>query len=175
MSKTHWLWDHPQTDEKKAKNILRDQNHKLFFIYAGMLLSRNDDIDYVFSILDKKLFCKYWPVIRNEINKGGWFDPNREGFWKPVYLRTIEELKQQGVKIHEFPDKPISEHRFSIALKMREIREERGLTQKETAIYLRVSQQYISKLETGQINVSIDKIWDFANMCVKSFKIEFVG
>ena len=175
MSKTHWLWDHPQTDEKRAKRILQDENHKLFFIYAALLLSRNDDTNYVFSMLDKRLFCKYWPVFRNEVNKGGWFDQHKEVFWKPIYERTIPELKKQGVRIHEFPDQPISEHRFNVALKLRKIREERGLTQKDAAQYLRVSQQYISKLENGQINISIDKMWEFVNMCVKGLKIDFIS
>ncbi len=174
MSKKHWTWDIPQVGEKEAIKVIKNENSRLFFTYAGMFLSRNDDVDYVFSILDKRLFCKYWPILRSEVNKGGWFDPYKESFWKPVYKKTIKELKDQGIKIHEFPDKPISKHRFQIALKFREIREEYGISQKDAALFLKVSQQYISKLETGQINVSIDKIWEFANMCVKGLDVKFI-
>ncbi len=174
MIKRNWLWD-IQTDEKKVKKILKNENDQRFFIYAGMLFSRNNDVDYVFSLVNKKVFCRYWPLIKEKVDQQGWFSPYKSDFWQPVYEKTLKELKASREEIHKFPDIPLNRHRVQLAMKLRDLRKEAGFTQVEAAEMLGVKQKYISKLETGRINVSIDALNKIANVYFRNIEIVFKG
>ena len=174
MIKRNWLWD-AQANEKEAKQILRNEKDPRFFIYAGMLLSRNNDVDYVFSLIEKRVFCQNWPLIKERIEQEGWFSPYKLEFWQPVYEKILKELKVSGVKVHRFPDIPVNKHRFRLAMKLRDLRKEAGYTQEEAAALLGVKQKYVSKLETGRVNASIDALSRIANIYLKTIEIVFKG
>lgn len=172
MIKRNWLWD-VRASEKEVKQILKNEKDPRFFIYAGMLFSRNNDVDYVFSLMDKKVFCQNWPLIKEKIEQEGWFSPYKSEFWQPVYEKTLKELKTCGVSVHRFPDIPLNKHRIQLAMKIRDLRKEAGYTQQEAAALLGVNQKYVSKLETGRVNVSIDALSKIANMYLKNIEIVF--
>jgi len=170
----NWLWD-VQKGEKEARSYIKNPSNPRFLNYVTRLLSRNNDLDYVFTILDKKHFCEFWPLIKEKIGKTGWTSPYKVDFWKPVYEKIVEEFKEKGVDIHEFPNIPISKYRFDLARQIRIARIERGFSQKELGDYLNVTQQYVSRVETGRINLSIDAIYTIANSLFKGFKIQFIN
>jgi len=173
MKKTmNWLWD-VRKNEDEAKVFIQDPDNPRFLNYVTRLLSRNNDLGYVFSILDKQHFCEYWPLIQDRINKTGWFSPYKSDFWQPVYEKTLKELKKNGIHIHEFPNISAPKYKFDLARQIRKARIERGLSQKELAEYLRVTQQYISRVETGRVNMSIDAIYAIANFLLKGIEIRF--
>lgn len=64
---------------------------------------------------------------------------------------------------------------LSIGLKIREIRREAGLTQKEVADRMGVSQQVISRLEKGEVdNPTVDTLIRIADVVGKKLNVEFI-
>lgn len=173
MTKTTWLWDRPGMTGRKVKEILKDDKNPRFLLYASLLMSRNGDPDYVFNFLSKKDFCQYWPLIKEKIDRADWFSPYRSDYWQPVYERALEELRTHHVRIHRFAKVPVPPQRFKFARMVRKMRKKAGYTQKHFALLLGVKQQYVSQLETGRINPSLDMIGQIANVLARDLRIQF--
>ena len=170
MVKINWLWD-TMLDEKEVRKILKDAGHPKFDIYAERLLSRVSDPKMVFSILHEVDFCRKWPTIKRRIQKDQWLK-DRVVFWQTIYERTCERLREQGVRIRETQDANIPPERIKVAHEIRNIRIKLGYTQKEIAKKLGVIQQYISKIENGHENVSVDTLKRIADVFDKRLVIE---
>lgn len=67
-------------------------------------------------------------------------------------------------------DKVIKESRLKIGQTIREIREEKGISQDDLAILMQVNRSTISKIEGGKFNLSIDYLAKFS--LYLNFKIE---
>jgi len=160
--KINWLWD-SRIKENAVRKILRDEDNPKFDIYAEKLLSRVNDPKMVFSIVDKAAFCKKWPSIKKRIKKDRWLG-DRVIFWQTIYERILEGLKEQGVKIREPREVEISAERIKLAREIKDIRVELGYTQKDMAKKLGVIQQYISKIENGYENFSVDTLKRIADV-----------
>lgn len=172
MIKYNWLWD-VKTNEAEVKRILKNDKDPRFLIFARLLFSRNSDPDYVFQFVRREVFCKYWPLIRERLDRTGWFEPYKSNYWQPIYKKTMQELRQKGRDIPKFPDISISKDRFNLALQIRKLRKETHLNQKELAMRLGVKQQFVSKLETGRVNPSMDTLGKIANIFAKDLEIKF--
>jgi len=168
--KINWVWD-SRLKEGEAKKILKDANHSKFDIYAEKLFSRVSDPKIVFSIIGKVTFCKKWPCIKKRMRKDRWLK-DRVTFWQTIYERILEQLKEQGIKIRESRETEIPPERMKIAQQIRDIRVKLGYTQKDIAKKLGVIQQYISKIENGRENVSIDTLTRIANAFGKGLVIK---
>ena len=168
--KTNWLWD-SRMGESEVRKILRDENHPKFDIYAEKLFSRISDPKMVFSIVDKVTFCKKWPNIKKRMRKDRWFE-YRIAFWQTIYERIHEKLKEQGIKIRVPQEVEIPAQRLKIASQIRDIRMKLGCTQKDIAKKLGVIQQYISKIENGRENVSVDTLTRIADVFDRRLIIE---
>jgi DNA-binding XRE family transcriptional regulator len=160
--KINWLWD-SRTKESKVREILKDENHPKFDIYAEKLFSRVNDPKVAFDIVDKVTFCKKWPGIKKRMRKDRWLT-ERVGFWQTIYDCVLEGLKKQGVKIREPREVEISAERIKLAREIKDIRVELGYTQKDMAKKLGVIQQYISKIENGYENFSVDTLKRIADV-----------
>ncbi len=160
--KINWLWD-SRTEKSKVREILRNENHPKFDIYAEKLFSRVNDPKVAFDIVDKITFCKKWPGIKKRMRKDRWLR-DRAGFWQTIYERVLEGLKEQGVKIRIPREAEIPAERIKLAREIKDIRVELGYTQKDMAKKLGVIQQYISKIENGYENFSIDTLKRIADV-----------
>ena len=160
--KTNWLWD-SRIKESAAREILRDENNPRFEIYAEKLFSRVNDPKMAFSIVNKTAFCKKWLAIKKRMRKDHWLG-NRVIFWQTIYERVLEGLKEQGVRIREPWEVEISAERIKLAREIKDIRVELGYTQKDMAKKLGVIQQYISKIENGYENFSVDTLKRIADV-----------
>ncbi len=169
--KINWLWD-SYLEESEAKKILKDAANHKFDIYAEKLFSRMSDPKIVFSIVDKVTFCKKWPCIKKRMKKDRWLK-ERVVFWQTIYERALEQLKEQGIKIRESRETDIPPERMKIAQQIRDIREKLGYTQRDVAKKLGVIQQYISKIENGHENLSIDTARRIADVLGKSLIVKF--
>jgi len=169
--KINWLWD-SRLGESKVREILKDENHPKFDIYAEKLFSRVNDPKMAFDIVDKVTFCKKWPGIKKRMRKDRWLR-ERVGFWQTIYERVLEGLKEQGVKIREPREVEISAERIKLTREIKDIRVELGYTQKDMAKKLGVIQQYISKIENGYENFSVDTLKRIADVLGKSLIIKF--
>lgn len=167
--KINWLWD-SRTRENKARKILKDEHHPEFDIYAEKLFSRVNDPKVAFDIVDKVTFCKKWPAIKKRMRKDRWLT-DRVGFWQTIYERVFEGLKEQGVKIRIPREVEIPVERMKLAQEIKNIRVELGYTQKDIAKKLGVIQQYISKIENGYENFSVDTLKRIADVFDKRLTI----
>lgn len=159
--KTNWLWDTILT-EREAKNILKNEKHPKFEIYAEKLLSRVSDPSIVFSFVDKITFCRIWPVIKKRLEKDLWVR-NRIILWQVIYERVHTELEEQGIKIRTHKKIKLPAERVKITQQIKNLRKGLGYTQKDLAKKLGVMQQYISKIESGIENLSIDTLKKIAD------------
>jgi len=160
--RVNWLWD-SRLGEGKVREILKDAGHPRFDIYAEKLFSRVNDPKVAFDIVDKVTFCKKWPGIKKRMRKDRWLK-DRVGFWQTIYECILEGLKEQGVKIREPREVEISAERIKLAREIKDIRVELGYTQKDMAKKLGVIQQYISKIENGYENFSVDTLKRIADV-----------
>lgn len=168
--KTNWLWD-SRIKEDAARKILRDENNPKFDIYAEKLFSRVNNPKMVFSIVDKTAFCKKWAAIKKRMRKDRWLG-DRVIFWQTIYERILEGLKQQGVKIRVPQKVDIPAQRLNLSGQIKDIRMKLGCTQGDIAKRLGVIQQYISKIETGRENVTVDTLTRIADILNKKLVIE---
>ena len=154
--KRDWLWDR-DIPAGEVKRILRDPRHQRFVTLAALLLSRNNSPRMVFKeFLDREVFCMNWAKIKRQMRKDSWNDP-RIVFWEAVYKRLREEYRKKGIpiRIRHAVREPGDELCRKAGEKIRELRRQKGLTQREIAGRLRVSQQVVSRIEKGRENVTV--------------------
>lgn len=154
--KTNWLWD-VRTTEQEAIKILMDDTDPKFLSIAEKIISRCTLPKEVFKFLDKKIFCKNWIRIKKRMFKDVWMR-DRITFWQIVYERVLERLKEKGFELR--PQKKIKPKgiRKSIAEQIKHYRVGKGWTQKQLAKKLGVIQPYISRIEKGYENISLDSL-----------------
>lgn len=158
--KTNWLWD-TRLSETRVKKILEDENNPRFYIYAEKLFSRINDPKTAFSYIPKEVFCRYWPLIKQRIDKDAW-SKGKSDFWQEYYDQIATQLNVHGSALSE---------RMSIAQQIKDIRLQLGYTQTDMAKRLGVIQQFISKLETGRENLTIDTLKRIADVFEKKLTI----
>ena len=168
--KTNWLWD-SRLEENDVRKILKDTNNPRFDTYAEKLFSRVSDPKIVFSIIDKVTFCKKWPNIKKRMRKDRWLK-DRVIFWQTIYERVYEGLKGRGIKLREPQKVKIPPERMKLAQQIRGIRMKSGYTQEDIAKKLGTVQQYISKIENGHENLSIDTLTRIADVFGKGLVIK---
>ena len=165
--KTNWLWDTRLTDTR-VKKILKDERNPRFYIYAEKLFSRISDPQLAFSYIPKEVFYRNWPVIKQRIDKDAW-SKGRVGLWQNIYDRISAQLKAKDAHLVAAG---ISPERISVAQQIRGIRVQLGYTQREMAKRLGVIQQFVSKLETGRENLTVDTLKRIADVFEKKLIIQ---
>jgi len=155
VTKKDWLWDRSVTP-RQAMRILQNPAHPEFISLASLLLSRKNTPQEVFrQYLKPRDFCRNWLKIKRKMRKDAWNNPRIE-FWQAVYEKLLE--KYRAKKINIFPKdkaKTINESCLWIGEKIRLLRKQRRLTQKMLSQRLNISQQMISRIESGRENISL--------------------
>jgi len=150
------FWDKKLSPEE-IKNILKDDSHKEFIPFSALLLRRTTNSKDVFSnYLDEIRFCKNWRKIKQRMRKDEWRNPNIN-FWDEVYKVVVEKNKDkiQLVQKRDVLKKPERENFIDI---IKKTRREHGLTQKELANRVELSQQTISLMESGKFNFTVKSL-----------------
>jgi len=168
--KINWLWD-SRLSEAEVRKILKDEKHPKFDIYAEKLFSRMSDPRTAFGIVDKTVFCRKWPAIKKRMRRDQWLK-DRVAFWQTIYERVHEKLKEEGIRIREPHKERIPAERMRLARQIKHIRIKLGYTQKDIAKKLGVIQQYISKIENGHENLSVDTLKRIGDAFKKRVVIE---
>lgn len=151
-----WLWDR-KIATRKARDILKRPEHLKFLSLAALLLARKNVPREVFkNWLDPLDFCRNWSQIKREMRKDTWNHP-RIIFWQAVYEKVKERYSQKGIVViqRQQTRKPLDEFCKLVGEKIRARRKEMGLTQEDLSNRLKISQQMISRIETGEENVSL--------------------
>ena len=171
--KRDWLWDR-KTTIREAKKILSnpDKYKQEFIALASLLLQRkNDPQEVLKQYLKPLLFCRYWPEIKKKMRMDKW-SSSRTTFWQAIYEKLLEKYKKQGITIKKMGETPAVDPLCkAIGEQIRAIRKEEGLSQKELASKLGVSQQLISRIEKGKENVSLLTLKNIAGILAKKVTI----
>ncbi|MFH0926608.1 MAG: helix-turn-helix domain-containing protein [bacterium] len=156
MIKKDWLWD-KDLDEKEIEKILSDKENPQFVSLVSLLLSRKNSAQEVFKdYLKREDFYTFWPKIKKQMRKNSWNDQRIE-YWQAIYetLKKVPDLAE--LKPVKF-DEPLFSLCKEIGTKIKEAREKVGLTQKDMAERLNISQQIISRIEKGRQNISLETL-----------------
>lgn len=174
--KVSWLWDRDISNEE-IKRVFSDVNNPQFIPLAALLLSRSNSAQDVFKeYLQQKEFFLLWLRIKRQMRKNSWNDPRIE-YWQAIY-DTLKK-KPEFIKLrpaNKFAEAPLPIHR-EIGTKIREARKRSGFTQQKLAEKLNISQQIISRIESGKQNVSVktlSRICENLGIPFDSEKIGFV-
>lgn len=150
-----WLWDR-NISAKQALKVLRDPKHQEFIPLAALLLSRKNTPREVFrDYLNPLLFCRNWNKIKQKMRKDSWQSP-RIDFWQAVYENILDKYRasNRGILLRN-KTRPIDEFCLLIGGNLRQLRRQNNLTQSALADKLKVSQQLISRIESGRENISL--------------------
>lgn len=154
-----WLWDR-KISVKQARAIFRDSSNRHFFILSALLLSRKNTPGEVLKhYLKPELFLRHWKKIKRQMRKDAWNNPRIE-FWQAIYEKLKEKYAHKGIAFAEEAKVPEPHNAFckEIADKIKIVRKQKGLTQSGLAKKLKISQQIISRIESGKENVSLQTL-----------------
>ncbi len=169
--KSEWLWDSKLT-ERQAAGILKDSRDPRFLMVAEKLIGRLSPPKKVFAFLDKETFCQNWAKIKKRLRTDAWMQ-DKVIFWQIIYEAILEELKKQGFQLRKKEEKSGSETQRVVADQIKEWRLSKGLTQKQFASKLNVIQPYISRLEKGTENVSLETLEKISKVFGCQVEIKF--
>ncbi len=171
--KNDWLWDR-KISVSQAKRILKDPKRNNFVFLAALLLSRKNDPKEVFGdYIDPLIFCKYWAAIKKRMRADKWNDA-RIVFWQAIYEKLLEKYRGKGVSFRKESLKIKSALSEETGRQIRDIRQEQGLSQKELAGKLGVSQQLISRIEKGKENIALSTLNNMSRALGRKIEINFV-
>lgn len=159
MPKACWQWDIRRSDQEIRK-ILKNPGHPSFFHYAALLLARTNVPREVFrQYLRKEDFCVAWNKIKRRMRKDQ-LSRERVQFWEAIHRHVKKDLKAKGIKLWKPAKKiiPESSLRVRVGKRIREIRQSKKMTQAELARETGLTQQFLSKIEQGTENVSLDTL-----------------
>lgn len=153
--KKDWLWDRRIT-KRQAKLILDNPRHPKFISLVSLLLSRKNTPQEVFrGYLKPKDFFHHWREIKSRMRRDAWNNPRIE-FWQAIYEKLLEKYRLKGMDISpKSRAKAVSEFCHSVGQKLRDLRKQKNLTQASLAKELNISQQMISRIESGRENISL--------------------
>lgn len=169
--KDNWLWDR-KTTEADAKKVLKNPEDKGFADLAALLLARNNDPQVVLKgYIEPRVFCQYWASIKRKMRRDKWAEP-RIVFWQAIYEKLAEKYRKQGVVFRkEAPAKePLC---VEVGQKIALMRRSLGLSQKEFANKMKVSQQLVSRIEKGRENVSLITLLNISRALKRQVRIDF--
>lgn len=153
--KKDWLWD-KNISEKKAMRILRNPEHPRFLFLSSLLLSRKNTPREIFrNYLKPDEFCRNWAQIKREMRKDAWNNPRIE-FWQAVYEKVLERYRAKGISIFSKGKlKAANGFCLEIGHRLEALRKQKKLTQEMLSKRLNISQQMISRIESGRENMSL--------------------
>lgn len=155
-------WD-KNINKEEARNILKDESNLRFVEFASLLLARTNKPKSVFNnYLSKEIFINNWAKIKRRMRENKWND-RRIIFWDEIY-RAVR--KNSNIKVYrELKERPldVDPEIQIICNQIKDNRKKSGLTQTELARKAKLSQQTISFVEQGYINVSLKTLKKIAN------------
>jgi len=171
--KADWLWDR-KTTPAKARRIFKKPDSPLFLIMAALLLARKNVPKEVFKdYLDPLIFCRYWPAIKRKMRQDKWTEP-RIIFWQAIYEKLAEKYRAKSIVFK--PEKPVKKLVCeNLGKEIAALRREQGLSQKELARKIGISQQLISRIEKGRENLSLITITHIARALNRKAEVSFVS
>lgn len=148
-----WFWDR-KINSSSLKKILSNPKHTKFIQLAALILSRENIPKEVFKYIKQRDFCENWNYIKKQMRKNKWSEA-RIIFWQAIYEKLLEKLKKEGIKLKNKTNYVKDEICVNIGNQIKEIRMKKSLTQSQLSKKLGISQQMLSRIESGKENVSL--------------------
>jgi len=148
------FWD-KKINTEEAKKILKDELNPRFVEFASLLLTRTNKPKKVFgNYLSQEAFVKNWAKVKLRMRENKWND-TRIIFWDEIYKAVRKNKNIKGLR--EFKERPlrVDPEIKILCEQIKNTRRESGLTQKDLAKKSGLSQQSISFVEQGYINMSL--------------------
>ena len=150
MNIKKYFWDLNESALEETERILGNPAHPRFTARMVTLLSRCDKPRELFSLLPRKDFMEAWPKIRSY-----WLKQTRRSdfrdWWETIYEQMVEQY-------HHIEKKAKGETPTffrTIGRIIKEKRIEKGLSQKQLALTVRMKQPDVSKVEEGKKNITL--------------------
>ena len=169
--KSAWLWD-SRYNERQAGRILMNPKDPRFPLIAEKLISRISPAKKAFEFIDKETFCRNWMRIKKRMKKDSWLQ-DKVLFWQTVYENILAEFREKGIKIREAQPRVTNKIQKSISEQIKGLRLKENIAQRDMARKMGVIQQYVSKLETGRENYSVQTLQQIARALNKKLIIKF--
>jgi DNA-binding XRE family transcriptional regulator len=167
----NWLWD-KKINISTAKKILKKPEHKRFYTLAALLLARSNEPAKVFKeYLNPLVFCEQWSRIKKSMREDTWNEP-RIIFWQAIYEKLLNKYRKRGIALRKdvrIVKDPLCAKTGKL---IRNTRKEQGLSQKDLAKKLGISQQIISRVEKGRENISLATLTNITRAL--GVKVEFI-
>lgn len=148
------FWD-KKINTEEAKRILKDEDNPRFIEFSSLLLARSNKPKRIFdNYLSKELFIKNWVNIKRRMRDNKWND-SRIIFWDEIYKAVRKNIAVKGFREPKVRPLDIDPEVKIICDKIKDYRNKSRLTQTELAKKSGLSQQSISFIEQGYINISL--------------------
>jgi len=168
----NWLWDR-NISKETLTSIFKDVNNPKYIDLVALLLSRSGEPKFVFgNYLSKEDFCRKWPAIKKQMRKNNWNDA-RIIFWQAIYENLLESFRKQGIFFRKEKKVSASILCGEIGNKLKALRQQKNISQKQLAQNLGISQQMISLIESGYDNMSILTIEKIATGLGAKIRFDF--
>lgn len=160
------FWD-KKINTEEVKKILRDELNPLFIEFSSLLLARNNKPREIFNnYLTQEAFVRNWRKIKLRMRDNKWND-SRIIFWDEIYRAVKKNINIKGFR--ELKERPlrVDPEIKIICDQIKDTRQKSGLTQAGLAKKAGLSQQSISFVEQGYVNISLNtlkKIADALNL-----------
>ncbi len=157
MSKS-WQWDMGRSD-KEIRSVLKNPEDPTFIHYAALLFARTNVPKEVFEeYVSKQIFCSHWSAIKRRMRKDE-LNQERIHFWEEIYRHLKEEMQSKGIKLRQPSRLKIDDSlKAKIGKRIREVRQSKKMTQADVEQGTGLTQQFLSKIEQGTENLSLDTL-----------------
>lgn len=160
------FWD-KNTNIEEVKKILKDEFNPRFIEFSSLLLARTNKPKNVFSkYLSKENFVNNWVKIRRRMKQNKW-NNTRIIFWNEIYKAVKKDVNIGRVRVSKERPLDFDPEIKNLCEQIKSYRKKSGLTQRDLANKSGLSQQSISFVEQGYVNLSIrtlKKIVDALNL-----------
>ena len=167
-----WLWDKNISNER-IKEIFSQPGSLEYIRWTALLLARKNEPREIFhGFIQQDDFCRYWASIKRRMRKEELQSPCID-FWQVIYEKLLDYFKRQGKPLMLRSSNTLKDDAFSrsIGRKIQNARKAKGWTQKQTAQKMGISQQLISRSETGGENLSLMKLKEISGLLGLKIKL----
>ncbi len=165
---SRYFWNLDDDALEELSRIFKNPTHPKFKACMTALLSRCQKPKELFSLVDKNIFIKTWPQIRNYWENNLSVSDLIE-WWQIIY----EQLLQEEDIFSRENSYDASFLLSKLGKNLRSARLKKGFSQKKLASQAGMNQPDISKIEEGKKNITLLTLFELCRV-LRIKKIEII-
>lgn len=163
-----YFWDLNEKAIAGVKDIFKNIDHPKFNMRMVSLLSRCQKPKELFSLVGKNEFIEFWPKVKKYWKKTTG-STDFIDWWETVYEQLLQKKGAERKKPYGEPMPFL----VMIGARIREVRINKGLSQKELALQVGMRQPDISKIEDGRTNITLITLFSLAKvLAIEEIKLK---